>query len=93
MAVGSMYENSRVHIDSEEFRSCVFNNCELVYSGGPVVLDSNTFRNCRWALEGPAASTLKFLQALHAAGGDARELVENTLAMVTGKKPRGPRLN
>lgn len=94
MPVGVRFHGQRIQLDGQEFRSCIFEECEIVYSGaGGVVLDSNQFRDCRWTLEGPAASTLKFLSMLHESGGGFRELIENTIAAMTGKKPRGPRLN
>lgn len=78
------FQGGRVLLDNNEFRDCVFADCELVFAGGgPVALSGNVFKNVKWSFEGAAARTLQFLTAMyHGAGPGGRELVENTFEAI-----------
>ncbi|MGC1381716.1 MAG: hypothetical protein WA814_11920 [Candidatus Baltobacteraceae bacterium] len=56
----------RVSLDGNSFKNCLFRNCEIVYAArGRVGLDSCTFENCSYTLDGPAQDTLLYLTALY----------------------------
>jgi hypothetical protein len=73
----SRFSDQRVQVDGNEYIGCRFENCELSYaaSAGVGLVDC-TFINVKWRMEGAAARTMKFLQAIYHGGG--RELVEKT---------------
>lgn len=53
----------------------------MVFSGGKLpILISNTFTDCSWEFDGPAARALAFLSALYASGGG--DVVENLFSMI-----------
>jgi hypothetical protein len=63
------FESQRVLIGGEQYESCTFIDCELVFDGRPAHLVDNRFESCRWSFEGPAGLTLGFLTTLcHRAG-------------------------
>jgi hypothetical protein len=58
------FTNSRVDLHAGAYVGCMFQRCELVFSGGPMHLENNTFRGCHWTFEGAAEATLKLLELL-----------------------------
>lgn len=51
-----------VSLDGMRFLRCSFDRCNLLYSGGPVVMDTCLFQNCEWKMQGTAAIVLYALQ-------------------------------
>lgn len=69
-----------INLDSNEYVRCTFKRCRIVFSGtGPVSLIDNSFDECKWAFEGPAAATIQFMTMPYQSGGGARTLVERTI--------------
>jgi hypothetical protein len=58
------FRNATIRLDDQEFHKCVFDQCTIVYAGGPVVLKDNVFTDCKYAFEGAAARTIYFLQSM-----------------------------
>lgn len=82
--INNTYTNTEVLLDNATFKSCVFKNCTLVYSGtGPVSLIDCVFERPSWRFTGAADNTLKFLRALyHGMGDTGKQLVENTFEQI-----------
>lgn len=77
---GQVFEGKTVVLDFNEFESCVFHRCKVIYHGhSGTAIEGCEFRNVEWSVEGPAALTLTFLKMLHGSGGGLQELVEATL--------------
>lgn len=89
---GNTYVESRLTVDGHEYISCRFENCTLVYAGGPLpTMGECVFVNCDWTFEGPAALTVQFMSALY--GGGMRELIEHTFDNIRGASAPGVKLN
>lgn len=61
-----VFTNARVHMDRDDFHRCEFRDCDLVYSGGKMVLVENKFFDARWCFKGKAANTLRLLKEINA---------------------------
>lgn len=72
-----VFKNERVELDGQTWQFCEFQQCELVYRGGPMDLFDCHFKGCRYTLEGPAGNTLKFLADMYRSGGKA--MIEQAL--------------
>ena len=80
----STFENVKVYVDDNEYKGCKFIQCNIVFTGtGALSLVENTFTDCRFSFEGPAARTLEFMTALYTGG--ARQLIEGTFDKIRGK--------
>lgn len=55
------FSNTGVSLDNAQFSKCEFRNCELIYSGGPFLMDACWIENCRWKIQAGAALTLDSL--------------------------------
>jgi hypothetical protein len=83
---GMTFSQQTIRLDGVAYRNCRFENCRIVFGGAlPTALQDNQFQNCTWGFDGPAATTMQFLAALHAQGGDARTLVEGTWNALKGE--------
>lgn len=64
------FEGVTVELDGHIFEHNAFVRCTILYRGGvPPVLKHNHFKNCVFALDGPAANTVRFLRELLEEGG------------------------
>jgi hypothetical protein len=73
-------ENQEEIIDGKSYTKCVFNNCTLVYKGGPFpAFDSCQLNNCSWVFQDAADRTVNFMRAIyHGMGEGGQELIEQT---------------
>jgi hypothetical protein len=84
------FTDEPITLDGNEFVSCVFRRCNVMYSAiGSVVLDGNEFDGCTWGFTGPAASTIDFLARLYSMGGGAQTLIEATFENIRNTKQKG----
>lgn len=75
--------NHTVYLDGASYTGTRFENCVLVYSGGPLpFLVNNEYINCQWRLDGAASNTLDFMRFLVKVGG--QELVLEALGVGAG---------
>jgi hypothetical protein len=86
----ALYENNlfvgqRIQVDGHQFIHNTFQNCVLVYGGGPFVLRDNVLHNVQWQFIDAAARTVYLLSSFHQSGGPAREFLE--LLLSTFGKP------
>lgn len=66
MNASSTFVNTRIELDNQTFKDCIFNGCTIVFGGrGPYNLSGCSFNNCQFALDGPAALTIKYLADMH----------------------------
>lgn len=62
--------DQRIIVDGQLFENCVFDNCTLVYQGGPVPgFVRCSFNPPRFTFENQADNTLSFLKSLAADPG------------------------
>jgi len=80
----SIFSKSTVELDGNAFDGCLFDQCQLVYSGGPPPsLVSCTFKGVTWSFSGAAANMLQFLSALYRGAGEGgQQFVESILQSV-----------
>lgn len=73
------FVQERVELDGNEFRSCRFESCRLVYGGDPGVrVEDCAFDETRLELVEEAGNTISFLQnVFHGFGPDGRRVVEH----------------
>jgi hypothetical protein len=73
-------KDETVVLDGNEFNSCEFQNCKMVYRGGEhPKLQHCHFVRCSWHLEDAAKKTVLFLRSIYHSGPGGRDLVEETL--------------
>lgn len=73
-------------LDGATLTGCTLRQCRLVFNGiAGVNLGVNTFIDCTWSFDGPAARTVQFLKALYTGGGKA--LVDRTIEDIRAAKP------
>lgn len=88
IAQNQTFEDLTISLDGGSFHHCIFRRCKLQYSGVlPVALEGSNFDNCTWEFDGPAATTVWFMSALHKAG--ARDLIEGTFRIIRGEQTSG----
>lgn len=76
---GKKFNKESVNLNGNEFDHCTFNNCKLIFNGvGSVTLTNNSFNDCAWIFEGPAADTVAFMKALYSMGGGGKDLIVHT---------------
>jgi hypothetical protein len=57
------FQNKTIALDNQEFHSCTFRNCRLVYSGGrPPVLEGCSFDSVVLLFAAAAGDTLNFMR-------------------------------
>ena len=63
------FANQDVDLDNNEFISCEFKSCNLIYHGGkPPSLVNCSFSNFRITFSGAASDTLSFMTGLYHGG-------------------------
>ncbi len=83
MQTATLFNHETVALDGEHFADCEFQDCRLVYTGGPVPSFSNCrFVNCEWRLDDAASRTLEQLKLIWAKGGKAT--VQALIKDITG---------
>ena len=86
------FRDQSIVIDGNEYIDCRFERCEIIYAGASLpTLIRNSFNECRWTFDGPAARTVQFMSALYGGGGQA--VIEATFENIRGKPASGVRLN
>jgi hypothetical protein len=80
--VGRHFAHERVVLGGHRYERCSFVACVLVFDGRPVELLDNSFEECSWAFEGPAAVTLDFLASLCRNDAETRAAIARELGLV-----------
>jgi hypothetical protein len=66
---GRKFVDETVSLDGTEFIDCVFERCELTYSGrAPFLFENTPLNGCNIAFEGPARRTMEALATMHRFG-------------------------
>jgi hypothetical protein len=86
----TQFKNDEVRLDGNAFVGCSFNNCVLVYGGGPLpVMINNSLKDVRWDFREAASNTIQFMTAIyHGMGEGGRQLVEQTIENIRKNAPK-----
>lgn len=86
---GQKFSKEDVHMDFNEFLSCEFADCNLIYHGyGPIGMEGCSFTNVRWSFSDAAANTLSFMASLYAGAGEGgRRLIDSTFEDIKAGRP------
>ncbi len=77
-----------VDLDDGDYENCIFEECQMVYSGGALLrLVGCTFDNCSWVFDGAAGRTIRLMGALYRAGAGA--MIEVTFEKIRGNPGAG----
>ena len=77
----NVFVGQRIQIDGHQFIGNTFENCVLVYGGGPLSLTGNRLENVRWEFTDAAARTVGLLSSFYQEeGSDSRRFVELVLS-------------
>lgn len=75
----------RIRLDNASFTGCRFRQATLIYAGmGPTQISGCAFEETQFEFDGPAASTLAFLQAMSAPNSGLRDVVKASLPRMFG---------
>lgn len=70
-------------LDNNDYRSCVFNDCQLVYRGSSLAgLGGCNLNGVRFTLDGEALNTIRFLISVGQIKNGGKELVSQFLECV-----------
>jgi hypothetical protein len=79
------FTDQTITLDGEEYETCTFKGCRLVFAGGSVPMFYDcVFSECDWDLIGPARNTIGFLVALWTSGN--RIYVEQIFSTIRSLK-------
>lgn len=59
---GREFNDESIALDGKRFIDCSFSNCTLRYGGQAVIVETTSFRGCRFLFHSEAASTVQFLE-------------------------------
>lgn len=79
----------RIKLDGHTFSGNKFQNCILVYGGGPLNFDNNALIGARWEFVDNAERTVGLLASFYQDEGSSKEFVELLLS-THGKKIEDP---
>lgn len=81
------FKDEEVRLDSNSFTNCRFENCAMVYGGGPIpTIRGCHFQDSRWSFVDNADQTVAFMRAVyHGMGDNGREMIEATFEQI--RKP------
>ncbi|HEX5498449.1 MAG TPA: hypothetical protein VFX03_04445 [Thermomicrobiales bacterium] len=76
--VKKTFQNQNIHIDEDEYESCRFQDCRIIFTGkGPARFANCKFDECQWVFDDAAEETIQYLAALYTGlGAGGRALVE-----------------
>ena len=84
------FVGQRIQLDGHTFSGNKFQNCVLVYGGGPLDFNNNTLHGVRWEFIDNASRTLGLLSSFYQSGGSSKDFVESLLSTY-GKKIEEPK--
>lgn len=92
MAVYSQntFVGQRIQLDGHTFNGNQFQNCVLIYGGGPLSFSNNSLNGVRWEFVDDAARTLGLLSSFYQSGGESKEFIEFLLSTF-GKQIEEPK--
>lgn len=86
----NVFVGQRIQLDGHTFERNQFQNCVLVYGGGPLSFSHNVLNGVRWEFVDSAARTLGLLSSFYQGGGQSKEFVEILLSTF-GKQVEQPK--
>lgn len=79
----------RLQLDGNTFSGNTFQNCVLVYGGGPLNFSDNNLHGVQWEFVDAAARAVALLSSFYQQGGSSKQFVE-TLLSTYGKQVVSP---
>lgn len=77
---GNTFVNQRIDLDDNIFDGNKFQNCTLVYGGGPLTFNNNSLHDVNWEFVGAAGNTLAILKLLYETDGFPQDFMEAILS-------------
>lgn len=77
---GNTFVGQRMQLDGHDFTENVFQDCVLVYGGGPLKFSGNVLTNVKWEFVDSAARSIALLSSFYQSGGEGRKFVEFVLS-------------
>lgn len=84
------FVGQRIQIDGHVFSGNRFENCVLIYGGGPLSFSHNELIGVQWEFVESAARTIGLLSSFYQSGGDSKRFVELILSTF-GKPVEAPK--
>ena len=84
------FRNERISLDGKSFHDCVFENCELEFTGDrPPTFSNNRYLNTVFVLSGPAIRTVYLLSNIYHAGEGGRQVFESLFEDIRNQDVHG----
>ncbi|SRR5713226_5568637 len=83
------FKGQVIHVDGHRFVGNHFQDCVLIYGGGPLHMVDNVLNNVQWKFVDAAARTVSLISSLYQSGGESRQFVELLLS-TSGKQTEEP---
>lgn len=74
------FVGQKIQLDGHVFDHNVFQNCVLVYGGGPLNMVGNSLVGVRWEFVDAAARTIGLIASFYQSEGESRRFVELLLS-------------
>jgi hypothetical protein len=83
MNINNHYIDHTIILDGNEFRNCIFTNCEMQFlAAAPFVLVDCVLQGCTWSLKDGARATLEVLRILYNASPEEKKFVEEQITWI-----------
>jgi len=83
------FKNEEVRLDGNTFLGCAFDNCNMVYGGGPppTMIDCS-LNGVTWSFTEAASNSVRFMRAIyHGMGEGGKKVIEQTFANIRENVP------
>jgi hypothetical protein len=74
------FVGQRIQMDGHRFIRNRFENCVLVYAGGPLSMVDNVLSGTTWEFIEEAGRTVALLSSFYQSGGETKQFVERLLS-------------
>lgn len=78
--------NQRIDLDDNIFDGNKFQDCTLVYGGGPLTFNNNNISGSTWEFVGSAARTIDMLKLLQQMDGTPEDFIQSIFS-IEGTEP------
>jgi hypothetical protein len=75
----NLFVGQKIQLDGHTFTNNTFQNCVLVYGGGPLRMVGNSLTGVQWEFVDAAARTVGLISSFYQSGGDSKHFVERLL--------------
>lgn len=84
------FKNEEIRLDGNTFLGCSFDNCMMVYGGGPPpsMIDCS-LNGVKWSFTEAASNTIQFMSAIyHGMGEGGKKVIEETFTNIRKNMPK-----